>query len=171
MLNKFTSLIFSTILLVTVLQFLSDTNLINNSQFSQDTEINISPGLEMCVKASSGDKYAPIYILLFVIIIGAVLGRYIAKKVNQPPVLGELVAGVIISIILFQLNSPIMTLIRHQDEVNNVIESNLEDNITWSDAVRNNFLNDSTEVTNHQKDMIEIMESPEFPSYKMRLFS
>lgn len=177
MLNKITSLIFSTILLVTILQFISDSNLINGSHFSQSASLkithdithNITPGIEMCNKAASGDKYAPIYILLFVIILGAVLGRYVAKRLGQPPVLGELVAGVLISIILFQMNSPIMTLIRHQDEVNKVIETNLSDNIPWSDAVRINFPEDSTGITNHQKDMIEIMESPEFPSYKMTI--
>ncbi|HMQ70135.1 MAG TPA: cation:proton antiporter [Ignavibacteria bacterium] len=177
MLNKISSLVFSTILLVSILQLFSGSDMIpdrslseniSHREFHNDANAG-SHAFENCAKASSGDKYAPIYILLFVLIIGAVLGRYVAKKLGQPPVLGELVAGVLISIILFQMNSPIMTLIRHQDEVNNVIESNLENNISWSEAVRNSFLNDSTEVTNHQKDMIEIMESPEFPSYKMTI--
>jgi Kef-type K+ transport system membrane component KefB len=112
-----------------------------------------------------GDKFAPIYILLFFIITGAVLGRFLAVKLNQPEVLGELIAGVVIGIILFQFNSPIMTLIRHQDDVNKIVQSSLTENVTWENAVRQNLPEESFKEGGYGIEMIKIMESPEFPGY------
>jgi len=114
-----------------------------------------------------GDKFAPIYILLFFIITGAVLGRFIAGKINQPAVLGELIAGVVIGVILFQFNSPIMTLIRHQDDVNKIVQSSLTENVTWEKAVRENLPDESFEEGGYGIEMIKIMESPEFPGFNM----
>ena len=39
--------------------------------------------------ASSGSDFSSIYLVLFFIIAGAVAGRYIARKLKQPEVLGE----------------------------------------------------------------------------------
>lgn len=114
-----------------------------------------------------GDRFAPIYIFLFLIITGAVLGRYIAGKINQPAVLGELIAGVILGIILFQINSPVMTLIRHQDDVNKIVQSSLTENVTWENAVRENLPAESFEEGGYGIEMIKIMESPEFPGFNM----
>lgn len=114
-----------------------------------------------------GDKFAPIYLLLFFIITGAVLGRYIAGKINQPAVLGELIAGVVIGLVLFQFNSPVMTLIRHQDDVYRIVQSNLTENVTWEKAVRENLPDESFQGGGYGIEMIKIMESPEFPGYNM----
>ncbi len=118
-------------------------------------------------EASHGDKFAPIYILLFFIIIGAVLGRFIAKKIKQPAVLGELIAGVIIGAVLYQFNSPIMTLIRHQDDVNKIVQSSLTENVTWNQAVRENLPVESFEEGGYGNEMLKIMESTDFPGYNM----
>lgn len=119
---------------------------------------------------SHGDKFASIYFLLFVIIAGAVIGRFIAKKINQPVVLGELIAGVIIGVILYQLNSPVMTLIRHQDDVNKIIQTNLTGNTTWEESVKKNIPKESlTEDSGNE--LAAIMLSSEFPYYNMTVQS
>ena len=114
-----------------------------------------------------GDRFAPIYFLLFFIITGAVLGRFIAGKFNQPAVLGELIAGVVIGIVMYQLNSPVMTLIRHQDDVNKIVQSSLTEDVTWEKAVRENLPDESFEEGGYGFEMIKIMESPEFPRFNL----
>jgi len=116
---------------------------------------------------SHGDKFSSIYIVLFFLIIGAVAGRFIAKKFNQPEVLGELIAGVIIGVVLYQFNSPLMTLIRHQDDVNKIVQSSSGENITWKEAVEKNIPKESLEQGGHGKELISIMESPEFSGNNM----
>jgi hypothetical protein len=68
---------------------------------------------EVRAETNHGDKFADTYLFVFFIVGGAVLGRYIARKLKQPPVLGELLIGVIMGVILYQFQAPVMTLIRH----------------------------------------------------------
>lgn len=112
--------------------------------------------------AASGDKFAEIYLLIFFILAGAVLGRFIAKKVKQPAVLGELIVGVIIGVVLYQFNSPIITLIRNQDEVNKIVENNLSEHITWRESVEKNVPRDSD-----GDNLSILLQSEEFPSYNL----
>ena len=95
-----------------------DTSAIPTQQKGDD-ESDIHNGAE------HGDKFADTYLFVFFIVGGAVLGRYIARKLRQPPVLGELLIGVIMGALLYQFQAPIMTLIRHQDDVNQIIQNNL----------------------------------------------
>ncbi len=133
-----------------------------NSVNVSDTA-NASNGHE----ASHGDKFAPTYILLFCIITGAVLGRYLAKKIKQPEVLGELIAGVLIGIIMVQMNSPIMTLLRHQDDVDKIVKSSLVQDITWREAVAQNVPKESLSENGYGAELISIVESPDFNSYNL----
>ncbi|MEO8209608.1 MAG: cation:proton antiporter [bacterium] len=135
----------------------------NEKIIIQNDSLNINAHPE----TNHGDKFAPIYILLFFIIIGAVLGRFLSKKVKQPAVLGELIAGVIIGAVLYQFNSPIMTLVRHQDDVNKIVQSSLTENVTWDQAVRENLPKESFKEGEYGNEMIDIMKSPEFPQYNM----
>jgi Kef-type K+ transport system membrane component KefB len=114
--------------------------------------------------ASSGDESAGIYLLFFLILVGAVFGRFIAKKINQPAVLGELVAGVLIGIIMYQLNSPVITLMRHQDDVNKIVESKLSQNVSWSDAAKKIIPAESLGADGYGTGLISVLESPEFSS-------
>jgi len=118
-------------------------------------------------KATSGDKFAEIYLFVFFILAGAVIGRFIAKKINQPAVFGELIMGVIIGVILYQFNSPIITLIRHQDDVNKIVESNLSENITWSEAIKKNLPAESLAPGNYGNELTSIMERVEFPALNL----
>ncbi|MEO6695862.1 MAG: cation:proton antiporter [Ignavibacteria bacterium] len=117
--------------------------------------------------AASGDKFADIYLLLFLIITGAILGRFIAKKINQPPVLGELIAGVIIGVIMYQFNSPVLTLMRYQDDVNKVVQSSISENISWNDAIKKNIHQNSFNDNVTGDELTSIMQSPGFPSMNL----
>jgi Kef-type K+ transport system membrane component KefB len=117
--------------------------------------------------AGHGDKFANIYLFLFFIIGGAVIGRFVARRLNQPPVLGELVIGVIMGVILYQFNAPVMTLIRHQDDVTKIVHTNLSSNTTWDEAIKNTLPPESLEPGEYGQDLINIMESPSFPEYNL----
>lgn len=117
-------------------------------------------------EANHGDRFADIYLILFLIITGAVLGRkFIAKKLNQPEVLGELIIGVVIGIILFQLGHPIMTLIRYQDDVNNIIQKNLTGNQSWPETVRENIPEEAFKSGGYGKELETILTDPGFIHY------
>ncbi len=137
------------------------------SKKTQDQIVTDTTKTENNQDADHGDKFSDIYALLFFIIAGAVAGRFIAQKIKQPEVLGELVAGVIIGVILFQINSPIMTLIRHQDDVNKIVQSSLKEDITWRTAVEKNLPKESLAPGGYGKELIDIMESPDFSGYNM----
>ncbi|MEO8664312.1 MAG: cation:proton antiporter [Ignavibacteria bacterium] len=118
-------------------------------------------------ETSHGDQFSTVYILLFLILAGALGGRFLALKINQPEVLGELIAGVIIGVVLYQFNSPIMTLIRHQDDVTKIIQSSLTEDIEWKTAVKKNLPLETAEQGSYAKELIGIMESPEFSENNM----
>ncbi|MBK8549749.1 MAG: cation:proton antiporter [Ignavibacteria bacterium] len=114
-------------------------------------------------EASHGDRFAPIYIVLFSIISGAVIGRFLARKFKQPAVLGELVVGVIIGTILYQMNVPIMTLLRHQDDVDKTIEYNIAKDETWSESVTRGIPEEAFGGGGYGDELKEIMLDPSFP--------
>lgn len=117
-----------------------------------------------------GDKYTQIYLFLFFIITGVVIGRFIARKIFQPAVLGELLVGVAIGIVLSQFNSPIMTLIHNQSEVNKIIKSNVSENLTWGESIKKNLENESFNSA-EQQGLIEVLRSPEFPDLNLAVQS
>jgi Kef-type K+ transport system membrane component KefB len=114
-----------------------------------------------------GDKFANIYLFLFFIIGGAVIGRFVARKLHQPPVLGELVIGVVMGVILYQFNAPVMTLIRHQDDVTKIVHNNLSSHTTWDEAIKTTLPPESLEPGEYGEDLVRIMESPSFPDYNL----
>ncbi len=75
------------------------------------------------LSASSGDPYANEFLAIFFLLIGAATGGFLAKKLNQPPVLGELILGVVVGTILYQLNDPVTIAIRHLPEIEHIMEA------------------------------------------------
>ena len=124
-------------------------------------------GNEVQAETNHGDKFADTYLFVFFIIGGAVLGRYIARKLKQPPVLGELLIGVIMGVILYQFQAPVMTLIRHQDEVNQIIHNNLSNNETWEQTIKNTLPDEAFAYDGYGEALLSIMESPEFPEIRI----
>ena len=122
---------------------------------------------EVQAETNHGDKFADTYLFVFFIIGGAVLGRYIARKLKQPPVLGELLIGVIMGAILYQFQAPVMTLIRHQDDVNQIIQNNLSNNETWEKTIKNTLPDEAFSIDGYGETLLSIMESPEFPEIRI----
>ncbi len=137
---------------------------VNEKTIAQnDTDLKSNQAEE----TNHGDKFAPTYILLFFIISGAVLGRYIANKINQPEVLGELIAGVLIGIIMVQMNSPIMVLLRNQDDIDKIVQSSLKENLTLKEAANKNISPEISSMEGYDSKLIEIAEGPDFFEYNL----
>lgn len=125
--------------------------------FASSGYSNDSSFINLEIESSShGDKFAPIYLLLFFITIGAIFGRFLSRKINQPAVLGELIAGVIIGAVLYQLNSPVMTILRHQDEVNHILKNGSLQNFPGNG-----------EQNQIETQLSELIKSPDFFEYDM----
>lgn len=129
---------------------------------------NVKENADSENSSGHGDRFAVIYLFLFIVITGAVIGRrFIAKKLNQPEVLGELLIGVIIGIILYQLNHPIMTLIRHHEDVNNIVQKNIGDGLTWAETIKKNIPEEAFSAGGYGKELESILLDPGFSNYNM----
>jgi Kef-type K+ transport system membrane component KefB len=118
-------------------------------------------------EAEHGDKFADTYLFVFFIIGGAFLGRYIARKLKQPPVLGELLIGVVMGAILYQFQAPVMTLIRHQDEVNQIVQNSLSNNETWEQTIKSTLPEEAFTDDGYGHILLGILESPGFPEIRI----
>lgn len=84
--------------------------------------------------ASGGDPFASDFLAIFFLIVGAVIGGYLAKRLKQPPVLGELIIGIIVGTILYQMNDSVTIAIRHLAEVEHVMDMETSD-LSWTETV------------------------------------
>lgn len=91
----------------------------------------LSPTL---AQASHGDPYARDFLAVFFLLVGAAVGAYLARKLKQPPVLGELIIGMVVGAALYQLGDPVAIAIRHHSEIENVLHAH-EADATWEQAV------------------------------------
>jgi Kef-type K+ transport system membrane component KefB len=62
------------------------------------------------------DPFAPVLLELAAIIVAAMIGRWAAAAVNQSPVLGELLIGVVVGNIGYWLGRPLFILVMHLGE-------------------------------------------------------
>lgn len=90
--------------------------------------------LPLSTFASGGDPFASDFLAIFFLLVGAVVGGYLAKKLKQPPVLGELIIGILVGTILYQMNDSVTVAIRHISEVEHVMEMETSDK-TWTETV------------------------------------
>ena len=67
--------------------------------------------LAFCVPAfadtPSGDQFAPVFEAFGVILVAAMIGRFIARKLNLSTVLGEVAMGILIGVILSAFRSSV----------------------------------------------------------------
>ena len=124
-----------------------------------DKSLNLS-GFEVN-QASGGSEFASVYIFFFFVISGAVFGRYIARKLNQPEVLGELIIGVLLGTVLYQIQLPEMLLLRHQADIKIAEEVVFQGQETWKSALEKNLSIDG-EI---KEKLITLVESESFPKW------
>ena len=85
--------------------------------------LGFSPGLVFA--SGSGDHSDPITSVIFVvttIFFFAIIGRYIARRFNQPGVLGELLMGVFIGNLLYYFGFQLIVILREGSSIYNVMK-------------------------------------------------
>ncbi len=117
--------------------------------------------------ASGGSEFSSVYLFLFFIISGAVAGRFVARKLKQPEVLGELLFGVIIGAVLFQLNFPEMILLRHQQETQEATKMMVKEGISLKEALESISTIDERE----KETLIGIAGDERFSQYDLTIKS
>jgi len=99
--------------------------------------MGLVPGtLPVIAHAIQANYVAPILLLLMLILLGAIVGRLIAKRLGQPEVLGELLAGVAIGTLASFFYGTEMLMLRHGGEVSRIITTNLFQGVSMEQAAR-----------------------------------
>lgn len=81
-----------------------------------------------------------VLLVLTIILFAAMLGRWIAAKVRQPPVLGELLIGMLIAnAAVHFFHQPLFELVMNLDRADTLLEQVLRDDVTLTQAAENAF--------------------------------
>ena len=95
-----------------------------------------APAKTAAAATGSSDYSAMVFEAFAIILLAAAVGRFGARKLRQPQVLGELVVGIILGTLLYQLGSPVVTIIRHNELVGGLEQVVLGQGLCWQDVVR-----------------------------------
>ncbi len=110
-----------------------------------------------------GDPFALVFQVFAILLICAIVGRYGARKLKQSPVLGELVIGIIVGAVLYQLAGPTITIIRHSELISQATSKALNEQITMPEAVRADLK--KANLPEEQAHKIEqVVLRPDFPN-------
>ncbi|MCX5893261.1 MAG: cation:proton antiporter [Deltaproteobacteria bacterium] len=111
-----------------------------------------------------GDPYARIFLILAILLICAMAGHFVASKLNQSAVLGELAMGILVGALFYQLSAPTVTILRHSDQVAAATQKVLQQNVGWQEAVRLTLA--EAKLPSEEKAQIQaVVASPQFPQY------
>ena len=94
------------------------------------------PGALVHALPQSGDPYALLFQVLAIVLITAAVGHFIAGKLKQSSVMGEIVMGIVVGTLLYQLGGPTITVIRHYEQVNEISITALQTTFCFIDAAR-----------------------------------
>lgn len=86
--------------------------------------------------ASGEDPYSHEFLNMFAIIVAAVAGGYLARKFKQSAVLGELIIGIAISSIIYAQGGRLVSSIRHQAEIDYVIDHMVDNEGDYEQRVK-----------------------------------
>ena len=84
--------------------------------------------------ANHTDPVASVVLWVTLILFFGLIGRYLAKKVHQPGVLGELLMGIAVGNVLYFFGSPLVVVLREGSAIFNIMGDML-DNMSLKDAV------------------------------------
>jgi Kef-type K+ transport system membrane component KefB len=125
-----------------------------------------APPTEMpsSVAPHHGDPYARVFLVLALLLICAMGGHFIARKFNQSAVLGELAVGILVGALLYQLSGPVVTILRHSDQVAAATQKVLQQNVGWQEAVRLTLA--ESKLPPEEKAQIQtVVANSQFPQY------
>lgn len=83
-----------------------------------------------------GDPFSGDLLAIAFLLLGAVTGSFIAKKLGQPRVLGELIIGMAVGTALYYTGDKVAISIRHQVEIEHILDKS-DDYASWEETVHN----------------------------------
>lgn len=108
------------------------------------------------------DPFSREFLAIFFILIAAVAGRFIARRLKQSEVLGELIIGIVLGALLYNANNRLVTTIRYQNEIREVITETAQVEEEFDLAVKN-YVHNETELPGEvQERIINVMTSDNF---------
>ncbi len=115
-------------------------------------------------EVSHGDPFASIFEAFAIILVCALIGRFVARKLKQSVVLGELLIGILLGSILMGLDRPTVHVIRNLEVVQEVIRKIEKEGITMAAAVDETLSPESIPEKDRQH-LLKILKSGEAASY------
>lgn len=109
------------------------------------------------------DLFAPILVELALVVVLAIVGRMVATRFKQPPVLGELVAGILLSNIGYHLfHSKFFTVVMHLTDVQGIFQKVWGTNESAGQIVQSIYAPGGSAVAagGVGERMLEILNSP-----------
>ncbi len=101
------------------------------------------------------DPVAPVLLGLTAITLLALLGRHMAKRLNQPSVLGELAFGMLIGNVGYWVGSDLISVLRESGGVFNAVNLSLEAGVTLEQALQISLGDELA------REMLPILSSPQ----------
>ena len=86
--------------------------------------------------SAHSDPYALVFEIFAFMLLAAMAGRFAASRFKQSPVLGELLIGIILGAILYQMGNPVVTTLRHFEEIDQTVQKVLNQNLGWQQALK-----------------------------------
>ncbi len=112
------------------------------------------------VSSPHADPFSPLLLLLATVVLGAALGRWAAVKLDQPPVLGELVAGIVVGNIGYWLRQPLFELVMNLSAFNDVFARVWSEGGTVAEAIRNAVGSGAMAAGQPGADLTHVLQSP-----------
>jgi hypothetical protein len=97
----------------------------------------MSPAIPFSLSEAPGshaDPVVPILLALVLLTLAAVFGGRLMTLVKQPPVLGELIAGLLIGNLAYWFGNPGITVLREGDALRRIADLALSSNVSLSEA-------------------------------------
>lgn len=82
-----------------------------------------------------GDPYSRDLLAIAFLLLGAVTGSFLAKKLGQPRVLGELLIGMVVGSVLYYSGDRVSISIRHQTEIDHILHAT-DKHDSWANTVK-----------------------------------
>ena len=106
------------------------------------------------------DPFSTILLELGILILTAAFGRWVAGRLKQPSVLGELVIGMVVGNIGYWMGAPFFTLIMHMDSLNRIFNRVWSTGTNVTEVIRGVFTTAEMEPGQVGSKLLEILTGP-----------
>ena len=111
------------------------------------------------------DPFSLVILLLAVVILLAMVGRWAATRLHQPSVLGELLIGVLVGNVLYALERPLATLVMHMAEGGKIFREVWTSGVSISEAAKKTLPSTELGPDGVGTLLINILTGPEAVKY------